>query len=68
LARIREKLKGLKKDSQEYWNRLLTAEGCSMEAGRHPNLIYVGGGATLEGIEGEFRMKSGRVKPKPRAE
>jgi hypothetical protein len=68
LARKRQKLKDLDYNSQEYWERLLTIDGCSMERGRSSKLTYVGDGATLESIEGERRMDTGRIKPKPQAD
>jgi hypothetical protein len=64
MARKRAKLRELDYQSQEYWEKLLTQEGLSMERGRNHKLDYVGTGAVLESMEGESRMDSGRIKPK----
>jgi len=64
MARKRKKLRGLDYSSQEYWEKLLTQEGLSMERGRSHKLNYVGTGSTLESIEGELRTDTGRIKPK----
>ena len=65
MARKRKALKHLDYQSVEYWNRLLTQEGLSVEAGRHPKLVLVGGSAELVIVEKmEFGKQSGHVKPR----
>jgi hypothetical protein len=57
-----------KKDTPEYWRKLLNRHGLSMEKGRSRRLIYVGGGTTLESIDGVEQTDTGRKTPKPQAE
>jgi hypothetical protein len=68
MARKREKLKKLDYHSKEYWSKLLTQEGLSMERGTSRRLTYVGGSSVAESIDGEQYTRSGRIPPKPQAQ
>lgn len=57
-----------KKETPEYWRKLLTRHGLSMERGRSHRLTYVGDGTTLESIDGIGQTDMGRKNPKPQAE
>lgn len=56
-------LRGVDKNSPEYWNEVLGREGLSMARGTSTHLVYVGESAVLERIEGERRTDDGRVGP-----
>lgn len=56
MARKRKALKKIDYTSPEYWNRLLTADGFSMDAGTSRRLTYVGDSKTLEDIAGNEEM------------
>lgn len=68
MARKRKELKDLDYNSKAYWNKLLTMDDLSMARGRHDNLTYVGDAATLDSIEGERRMATGRINKKDQLE
>jgi hypothetical protein len=55
-------------ETAEYWNQVLADFGLSVDAGRHPNLIPVGGSDNLSLISDLESSNTGRVKPKPRSE
>jgi hypothetical protein len=64
MARKRNALVHLDYNSREYWNRLLAAEGLSVDAGRYPKQVYVGTGHDLEIVDtAEMQTRSGRVQP-----
>lgn len=65
MARKRKKLNQLDYSTQEYWEKLLTLDGLSMERGRSDHLSYVGDGGELESIEGQQSGTQGRIMPKP---
>ena len=54
-------------ETQEYWNRILAAEGFSTEKGRDPRLLYGGGATEIETLEGTLE-RGGRKLPHPQAE
>ena len=68
MARKRKKLEALDYQSKEYWSKLLTLEGLSMERGTSRRLTYVGGSSVAESIEGEKFTSTGRIPPKSQAE
>lgn len=56
MARKRKALKDLNYQTQSYWERLLRADGLSMEAGTSRRVTYVGDSNTLEMIAGAEEM------------
>ena len=54
-----------KYESQEYWNQLLAEYGLSVDAGRHPKIIYVGDSTVVTRIHDSQVVDTGRVSPKP---
>jgi hypothetical protein len=68
MARKRKGLQGLDYQSKEYWSKLLTKEGLSMERGRSARLTYMGDSSTLESVEGSNFTDTGRIPPKKNAE
>jgi hypothetical protein len=68
MARKRKGLEGLDYQSKEYWSKLLTREGLSMERGRSARLTYLGDSSVLESVEGAKFTDMGRVPPKKNAE
>ena len=55
------------KNSPEYWEKVLAADGLSMNAGLDPGhrkLLRVGGIADLERIHAVKTTDAGRVRPK----
>lgn len=63
MARKRKKLNKLAYNSQEYWNRLLSQDGLSLDMGLSNKLLYVGSGSDLERLAGFISTDSGRVSP-----
>jgi hypothetical protein len=63
MARKRFALKGLDYNSKEYWNKLLTEEGLSMDRGKSSKLLYIGASSDVELVEGLNRTNDGRFKP-----
>jgi hypothetical protein len=53
--------------SAEYWNRILSTEDLSVEAGRDPRLIPIGNSNDLETLE-RTRSTNGRKMPHKQAE
>ena len=52
--------------AKDYWNKLLTRQGLSMERGRSARLTYVGDSSSIELIDAhEQAADKGKVKPKP---
>jgi hypothetical protein len=52
--------------SKDYWNKLLTRMGLSMERGRSARLKYVGDSSAIEGVDAhEQSADKGKVKSKP---
>ena len=53
-------------NAKDYWNKLLTRQGLSMERGRSARLKYVGDSSSIELIDAhEQAADKGKVKPKP---
>jgi hypothetical protein len=51
------------KDTPEYWSKLLTRHGLSMERGRSRRLIYVGDSGVVEVLDGvEHSAEKGKNK------
>jgi hypothetical protein len=65
MARKRKKLNHLEYKSKEYWNRLLAAEGLSLEQGCDPRLVYGGGAAEIETFEGSLHTGGRKLPHKP---
>lgn len=64
MARKRKNLKALEYKSQEYWNRLLAEEGLSLDSGRNPKLLYIGGSTEIDKMEQHLAVKEeGRTIP-----
>jgi hypothetical protein len=54
-----------RKDTKDYWAKLLTRHGLSMERGRSRRLVYVGDSAAIESIDGDgHAADKGKVHPK----
>jgi hypothetical protein len=67
MARKRKNLQHLEYNSQEYWNRLLAQEGLSVDKGKDPRLVYIGGSNEVDLLQEELSQKqTGRVEPKDR--
>jgi len=63
MARKRKKLKDLEYTSREYWNKLLSQEGLSLDAGKSEKLLYVGGAPEVDRLKGFLETNNGRVIP-----
>jgi hypothetical protein len=61
--RHRTDLRGRDDQSPEYWEEVLGRLGLGMSRGNTTHVVYVGGNAIVERIEGERRMTTGRVDP-----
>lgn len=59
--RSRKDLRGVDRESPEYWEELLKRDGLTMDAGRSKRISYVGGTADVDMIHGLIETDSGRV-------
>jgi hypothetical protein len=58
-----------RKETIDYWAKLLIRHGLSMERGRSRRLVYVGGSNVVEGIDAlEHSVEKGKTKAKPQTE
>jgi len=63
MARKRKKLQELDYGSQEYWNRLLSQDGLSVNRGKSEKLLYVGGTTEVDRLRGSVETSTGRAAP-----
>lgn len=59
MARKRKGLGHLDYESQEYWNRLLSREGLSLDRGKSSKLLYIGGASEVERLSGFLQTDTG---------
>ena len=65
--KIRPRVYDTENTTKDYWDKVLKAEGLSMDAGRDPGhrkLLCVGNASDLEGIHEMLVGQNGRVRPK----